>query len=152
MKAKKIADVRSDVPLNDWVPKAWLTRSIWPQACYGHFHLEQDFFLEFMNPWSPKKQTIPVYLITRVKNFLEKLSRTRFLTGFEIPALFSPATRHGAAGKGANSKVRWLKKWTCHILVREPFSTYHGVTKIVFLNAVLLSFPLYFEAWFSFER
>ena len=26
-------------------------------------------------------------------------------------------TAHGAAGKGANPKVRRLKKWTCHILV-----------------------------------
>ena len=30
--------------------------------------------------------------MSRVKNILEKLSRTRFLMGFENPALFFPAT------------------------------------------------------------
>ena len=38
------------------------------------------------------RRDFPLYLFFRVKKILNQFSRTRFFTGFEIPALFSAAT------------------------------------------------------------
>ena len=63
--------------------------------------------------------------------------------------------KHGAAEEGANLKVRWLKKWTCHILVHTmgypkwgliksyPSVLQRKITKPPFLKAFQLGSQIF---------